>query len=219
MTALDLDMTEPAHLDMFVRLAFIAEQSHDPVRSLSARLATTVLTHGEDIARAEAYNQGSDTAARTVERVIAFMRAVRTERSRYWSVSYDHHGKEFTGTMLHAPGVPAQHEWAVARFGAESVRITEYTDTLTSAPADPDALPGDEHHQTPEVPGAYKVTRFYRFDGEGPAALPDAAAVAYTRQHLYTARPRRFALPPLLLDTVRVVMARPVDVDQVAPLS
>lgn len=216
----DLDVTNPADLDVFVRLAFIAEQSRDAARSLSGRLATAVVTHGEDAARAEARYQGGDHAARTVERVISFLRAVRTQRSRYWAVGYDAHGTAYHGSMLSAEAVPAQHEWVVNRFGAESVRITEYTDTLTSVPADPDALPRDEDHQAPTVPGAHKVTRYYRFNGEGPAALPDAAAVAYARQHLYAARIRRYALPPLLLDTVRVVMARPLTgPDQVTRLS
>ena len=214
-----LDVTKPEELAALVKLAFIAEQSHAH-NSLSARLARSVVLDGEESAWLLAYFEGGEHCVRTVERVMAFLRAVRTERFRSWKVSYDQHGKEFTGSALaDVHTTRAQHEWTVRRFGPDAgARITEYTDTLFSVPADPDRLPRDERHQAPTVPGAHQVHRFYRFDGEGPAALPDAAAVAYTRQHLYDARPRRYALPPVLLDTVRVVVARPVDVDQVAPL-
>lgn len=217
MTTLELDMNNPAELDMFVRLAFIAEQAHDPARSLSARLATTVLTHGPDTARADAQYEASETGARVAERVISYMAAIRTARVRYWSVSYVEHGHNRRGSMIESPETTrAQYGWAVERFGADAVRITEYTDTRTSVPVDPDALPRDDRHQAPAVPGAHQVTRFYAFDGEGPAALPDAAAVALARKHLRGIRRQRFALPPVLLDTVRVVMAREVTAAEVA---
>ncbi|MFM9625329.1 hypothetical protein ACKI14_46345 [Streptomyces turgidiscabies] len=219
MTALELDMKNPADLDMFIRLVLIAEQAHDPARSLHAQLATTVLTHGPDIARADAYNHGGETGARVVERVISYVSAIRTTRVRYWTVSYVMNGHERTGAMIESPEkTRAQYEWAARRFGADAARITEYTDTLTSVPVDPDALPRDDRRRAPSVPGAHRVTRFYAFDGEGPAAIPDAAAVALARKHLRAARPRRFALPPVLLDTVRVVMTRAVTIDGVAHL-
>ncbi|MFP8908366.1 hypothetical protein [Streptomyces atacamensis] len=218
MTTVELDMMNPADLDMFMRLTLITEQTHDPARSLSARLAATVLTHGPDIARAEA-QQAGDTGARVVERVISYMAAVRTARARYWAVSFKAHGYERSGAMIQTPErTRAQYGWAVERFGAEAVRITEYTDTLTSVPVDPDSLPRDDRHQAPAVPGAHQVSRYYAFDGEGPAVLPDAAAVALARKHLRSVRRRPFALPPVLLDTVRVVMARDVTADEVAPL-
>ncbi|MFC8671007.1 hypothetical protein [Streptomyces sp. NPDC057199] len=217
MTTLELNMMNPAELDMFVRLAFIAEQAHDPARSLSARLATTVLTHGPDTARADAQYEASETGARVVERVISYMTAIRTTRVRYWTVSHVMNGQERTGAMIESPETTrAQYEWAVKRCGADAVRITEYTDTLTSVPVDPDALPRDDRHQAPAVPGAHLVTRFYAFDGQGPAAIPDAASVALARKHLRGIRRQRFALPPVLLDTVRVVMAREVTAAEVA---
>jgi hypothetical protein len=219
-TTLELDMMNPAELDMFVRLTFIAEQTHDPARSLSARLAATVLTHGPDTARADAQYEAGEASARIVERVISYMLAIRTTRVRYWSVSYVINGQERKGAMIASPETArAQYEWAARRDAITAVRITEYTETLTSVPVDPDALPRDDRHQAPAVPGAHKVTRFYVFDGEGPAAIPDAAAVALVRKNLRPGiRRQRFALPPVLLDTVRVVMAREVTTDEVAPL-
>lgn len=219
MTTLELDMNNPAELDMFIRLAFIAEQAHDSARSLSARLATTVLTHGPETARADAQYEAGETGARMVERVISYMTAVRTARVRYWSVSFMMHGHMRRGAMIQSPETTrAQYEWATRQPAADAVRITEYTDTLTSVPVDPDALPRDDRHRAPAVPGAHQVTRFYAFDGEGPSALPDAAAVALARKHLRGIRRRGFALPPVLLDNVRVVMAREVTAEEVAPL-
>jgi hypothetical protein len=216
---LDTDVTDPAELDRFVRLAIIGEQSHDPARSLSARIATAYVLNGEDDARQAAGYEGGDDVTATTARVIAYMRAIRTERIRYWSVSYDQNGRTFTGTRIESPyTVRAQHEWAARQPGVTAVRITEYTDTLTSVPVDADALPRDEDHQAPHVPGAHEVHRFYRFDNAGPAALRDAAAVALTSSYLRASRPRRYHLPALLLDTIRVVVARPVDHDQVTPL-
>ena len=219
MNILELDMSNPAELDMFVRLALIAEQPRHSARSLSSRIATAMLTHGPETARADALYEAGETGARIAERVISYLAAVRTARLRYWTVSYVMHGRECTGAHIQSPETTrAQYEWVVRRFGAEGARITEYTETLTSVPVDPDALPGDNRHQPLTVPGAHLVTRFYEFDGEGPAVLPDAAAVAHARKRLREFRPRAFALPPVLLDTVRVVIARDVTTDEVASL-
>lgn len=219
MPTLELNMHNPAELDMYVRLAFVEEQAGHLAHSLSARLARVMLTYGPDTARADARYEAGDTGLRVAERVISYLAAIRTERSRYWSVSFTDHGREQKGSMIQTPErTRAQYAWAVDRFGSDAVRITEYTDTLTSVPVDPDDLPRDDRHQAPSVPDAHQVTRFYRFDGEGPAALANAAAVAYARQHLRAARHRSFTLPPVLLDTVRVVMAREVTRDEVQPL-
>ncbi|WP_435137326.1 hypothetical protein [Actinacidiphila sp. bgisy144] len=212
------DLTAPHVAEHLVRLAFINEQSRTPT-SLSAQWARTVLTSGDEVAWMLAYVEGGKTGIQVAERVIAFMRAVRTERFRYWTVSYSVFGKDRTGSvMAEARTARAQHEWAARRPGADDVRITEYTDTLVSVPVDPDRLPRDEDHRPPAIPGAREVHRFYRYDGEGPAVLPSAAAVARARRHLLAVRPRRYALPPVLLDTVRVVAARTVAPDEITPL-
>ncbi|TDT93313.1 hypothetical protein EDD99_8122 [Streptomyces sp. 846.5] len=218
-TTYAFDATNLAELDRFLRLEIIGEQSQGMDKGRTARIATAYVFDGEDMARRVAREWGGDAAQAVADRVITFMEAIRTERSRYWKVGFDLHGKHFEGTAMdNALTVRAQHEWVERRAGATGVQITEYTATLTSAVADADRLPRDESHQAPDVPGAQEVHRFYRFDGVGPAVLPDAAAVERTREWLRLHRPRRYALPLLLLDTVRTVVARPVDHDQVNPL-
>jgi len=213
----EIDATDLAELDLFMRLSLIGEQSQGRDKGLTARIASAYVLDGEDAARSLAGR--GEHAEETAARVIAFMRAVRTERSRGWRVGFDLHGKAMESSHLDSPEITrAQFEWTGRVPGATAVRITEYTDTRTSAVADVDRLPHDDYHHAPEVPGAHEVHRFYRFDAEGPAVLPDAAAVARTREWMRIHRPRRYALPLLLLDTVRVVVAREVGPDQVTPL-
>ena len=219
MSTLEIDATDLAELDTFLRLEIIGEQSQGRDKGLTARIAASYVYDGEDMARRIAREWGGDAVQETTDRVIAFMQAIRTERIRYWSISHDQYGKTFDTTMMDSPyTVRSQYEWAGRQPKTTGVRITEYTDTLTSFPADADRLPRDESHRVPEVPGAHEVHRFYRFDNAGPAVLPDAAAVASTREWLRIHRPRRYALPLLLLDTVRTVVAREVGPDQVTPL-
>ncbi|MDJ0344262.1 hypothetical protein QMK19_29065 [Streptomyces sp. H10-C2] len=213
------DLHDPQQLDEFVRLAFIAQQSRDSQRSLHARIATTAVTLGEAAARVEAYFEGGEFAAEVANRVITFLDAVRTKRTRYWQVEYVIQGKGFRSSKMHTGETArAQYEWAGRLPGAEQVTITECTDTLTYFPANVEVLPREQDRPAPDVPGAYQVHRFYKYDGEGPAVLPDGAAVRRAHAHLYDGRPRRYALAPRLLDVIRVVMTRPVDVDQVTPL-
>lgn len=165
-TTYAFDATNLAELDRFLRLEIIGEQSQGMDKGRTARIATAYVFDGEDMARRVAREWGGDAAQAVADRVITFMEAIRTERSRYWKVGFDLHGKHFEGTAMdNALTVRAQHEWVERRAGATGVQITEYTATLTSAVADADRLPRDESHQAPDVPGAQEVHRFYRFDG------------------------------------------------------
>lgn len=205
-------------IDHAVRRFLVEERTK---ASQVRELADRAITEGVESLIAEMpYLSGY--SLRTHAKVARFVEAMNVTQLRYWTISYQHAegGRTLTSSHLMTVRVArAQYEWAV-RHHLSQIVVTEFMETITSAPVDLGAvlaLPDDHKPTAPEL-DADTVTRFWEFEDAGPAVLPTPRHVRLAHKHLARTR-HRLDLPLVLRSVVRVVTSRQITPDEIDPLT